>query len=271
MTIQTVGVLGVGRMGESIVGALLRAGYASRSISLYRRDNLALQRLCNEYETFPAQSPVELMQRSEVIFLCTPADAAATAAEKLSESMDSSSVPTRIFVSLAAGVSSKAFSQTRFADRLVRIMPTTSIERRELILPSWCAKTDANLFPLANEFLASFSDPMWMEDENRVDGSALFYGSAVGYLSRFCELIAENGEFAHFDRGDSEKLLRAAIIALASSLEEGTKSFGDIYCNVATPGGVTERAGSVLCSDDGVKIVEEMLSQMYSQLGINLG
>ncbi len=98
---MTIGFIGCGNMAQPIIRSVISKGlYASKNVFIYDTDTEKLQAFCTENETTALNSEIEVISKSETVFLCIKPQGFA---ELLTKTRDAIIASNPFIVSIAAG------------------------------------------------------------------------------------------------------------------------------------------------------------------------
>lgn len=228
---HTLLIVGGGRMGEALLGGLLRAGRAAGElvvveVSAQRREELAA--------AHPGVTVAEhAVPGDGAVLAVKPGDVPA-AARAVAE------VGVRRVLSVAAGVTIKALEAAAGQPvAVVRAMPNTP------------ALIGAGAAAISAGSAADEEDVAWAEEilgavgvvvrvpETALDAVTGLSGSGPAYLFLVVEAMVDAGVLAGLPREISEKLTFQTLLGSARLLTEGTTPPATLRASVTSPGGTT--------------------------------
>jgi pyrroline-5-carboxylate reductase len=232
-------VIGGGRMGEALVGGLLKAGgLRLDSVRIVEPD--AVRRAALE-DAFPGVDVVDAPGEAEGSVLAVkPADVP-VACRALAEGG-----PSRV-LSIAAGVTIAALeAELAAGSAVVRAMPNTP------------AVVGVGAAAIAPGSVATEEDLAWAEGllgavgivvrvkEPLLDAVTGLSGSGPAYVFLVAEALVEGGVLAGLPREVSEALAQQTLLGAATLLSEGYGDAGALRAGVTSPGGTTAAGLRVL-------------------------
>jgi pyrroline-5-carboxylate reductase len=250
---STVGVIGVGAMGEALVVGLLAAGWASDEIALSvrrldRGDELAHQTGCR----VSLDPLATIAGRDVVVIAVKPRDVSGvlkTIAGHVGES--------QTLISLAAGVTTQAYENVLGAVPVVRAMPNTPALVREGvtgIAPGSHAGT--RHLDVATEILGAVGSVRVME-ETLMDAVTAVSGTGPAYVFLLAEALTEAAMREGLPRDVAESFVHQTIRGAGHLLTQTGKSPARLRHEVTSPGGTTAAAVHVLEEKGFRAIVED--------------
>ena len=240
-------IIGGGKMGEALLGGLLRAGWASpERLGLVERLPSRAQEL---RRLFPGVTVLAEVAAAAVVVAVKPNDvpAASAALAALGDG-----APRRV-LSIAAGVT-LATLESGFAAEVavVRAMPNT---------PALVGKGAA---AIAAGSSAGPDDLAWAESilaavgtvvivtEAQLDAVTGLSGSGPAYVFLVAEALIEAGVLCGLARPVAQELAVATLLGSATLLAASERSAADLRADVTSPGGTTA-AGLRVLEQRGVR------------------
>lgn len=253
---KTIGFLGVGNMGGAILGgyAAACAGKEMPVLLAYRRDTEKLQVFCQKHGAEPADSIVELVQKSDVLVMgIKPYQFDAVMPE-----VTASFTKDKILVSMAAGITIRCLEGYVGSDaKIVRIMPNTPAMVGEA-MTAVCRNgnvSDGEFQPLM-EIFRSIGKAEEV-DEDLIHCVIGLSGSSPAYTYMYIEALMR----AAVRHGMTEEKARVfaaqAVLGAARMVLEGEESPEQLRINVCSPNGTTLKAVEVLMEKDFESVVED--------------
>ncbi|MEM9669331.1 MAG: pyrroline-5-carboxylate reductase [Pseudomonadota bacterium] len=245
MAVQTIALIGVGRMGQALATGWLRG----RS-----RPNLIL--------VDPSPSPLaEAMAEEEGLPINpapTPVDIAVLAVKPQIFNMAASDMtgwvgPDTLVLSIMAGIRLNQLASTFGTERVIRAMPNTpgAIGKGVSVLSASdaTAKKDVTLATRLLRPLGKVEGPVAEPSISAVTGVS---GSGPAYVFLLVEALAEAGEAAGLSKELARTLARETLVGSARLLESTGEPAEELRKAVTSKGGTTEAALDVLMRGDGM-------------------
>lgn len=158
----------------------------------------------------------------------------------------------QLVVSIAAGVPIDALAGwTSPRQPIVRCMPNTPALLGAGItgaVPN-AVVGDAHR-RLAGEILAAAGEVVWFEDEASLDAVTAVSGSGPAYVFYLLEAMIDAGVALGFDAGTARRLAVATALGAARMADADDADPATLRTRVTSPGGTTERALSILASNE---------------------
>lgn len=150
----------------------------------------------------------------------------------------------KLVISIMAGV-----KLADLPERAVRVMPNLGARIGKSVNAWTCgvAVSDEDKV-FVREFLSSFGVEVEVGSDDEIDKMTALTGSGPAYIYVLMQALTEVGQEFGFSDEDLRKVLPVLV---AGSLEASSGDFEDMIAKVASKGGTTEAALSVLGSDWG--------------------
>lgn len=246
---KTVGIVGLGNMGESIVRAFLNAGMAKSEMLFYEAKPARSQAIAQAYTIDAARNPADLATRSRYLIIAVKPQDAKSAIAAMAPAVTESN----IVISIMAGVTSSTISTLlEKPTKVVRVMPNICIAIGEGALgiaPNGLLSKDeveavhALMRPLGKVVEVG---------EEQMDGVTALAGSGPAFVLSFVEALT--------DGGVKMGLARDKAYALALQTMKGTVAMLDteklhpaLMKESITSAGGTTIAGLVVLDERGFK------------------
>jgi len=235
---MTLGTLGCGKMGTTLIGGAIRAGIVTAD-QILGCDPMAAAREAFAQVTGArtTASPAELAAASEVIFLCTLPP---QAAEALRAAAHVAAGQPRLVISIAAGITLAALEAACPENfRVIRAMPNTPA----LVgkgAAAYCLGTRATAADgtTAQLLLEAVGLAIEMPERfmNLVTGLS---GSGPAYVYVVIEALADGGVLAGLTRAVALRLAAQTVLGAAAMVLETNEHPAVRKDKVTSPGGTT--------------------------------
>lgn len=241
----TVGVVGVGKLGEALVAGLVRSGrtvlgserHAERAVEIAATYGIAMRTLAE-------------LDADVVLVAVKPSDVRATLAEL-------SLRPAALVVSVAAGVPIAVLEDALPAGTpVVRVMPNTPafVGEGMSAVSAGSAATAAHL-DLVEELLATVGRVVRVPEASQ-DAVTAVSGSGPAYLFRVVEAMAAAGQSLGLPAEVALALARQTLVGAGALLGQSESSAAQLRAAVTSPGGTTAAALAVL---------DRQIDQLFAQ------
>lgn len=236
-----IGIIGVGNMGEAILRGLHKKKIGGIIIS--EKNDVRRDYIQRMYQVDSASDNLELAARADIIILAVKPQDAKVVLEELCPRMDES----KLLISLAAGITIQhvcSFLGTEA--RLIRAMPNMAA----IVLESATALTRGGSaseqdVDTARELFDSLGRTVVLQ-EALMDAVTGLSGSGPAYVALFVEALADGGVRMGLPRQEALDLAAQTVLGTARLLLETGEHPAVLKDRVASPGGTTIAALSVL-------------------------
>ena len=241
---KTIGIAGVGKMGEALVKGLLSRRVLPPSHILVS-DAIAAraQEIAHAYDVVCVPSPAELAERSDILVLAAkPKDMPG-----LLESIGSHVRKDSLVITLAAGVRT-AYVEKCLGGRghVARMMPNLAcgVGEGATAFALGATATDGEAI-LIEEIMGSLGR-VTKVDEKHLDAVTGLSGSGPGFMAALAQAMIEGGIRSGLPKDVAFKLALQTMKGTAELLLSGGIDPEALYRMVATPGGTTAAGWRVM-------------------------
>ena len=246
LDLSRVAVIGAGKMGETLIGALLAAeALAAERIVATARHDETLERVAGACGVATARDNREAARGAELVLLCVkPADARGVLAE-LGEVL----APGQLLVSIVAGLTTAAIEERLSAPvPVVRAMPNTpGLVGAGMTALTAGAHAGGEHLALAERVFALLGRTVVL-DEKHFDAVTGLSASGPAFLYIVIEALAEGGVKVGLPRKVATELAAQACLGAGKMVMETGSHPALLKDAVATPAG---------CTVDGILMLEE--------------
>jgi pyrroline-5-carboxylate reductase len=240
-------VLGAGHMGGALIeGWLVTGAFQARDLIIVdpKAGEAAHAAVASGGWLNPPDAV--LAEASSVVLAVPPQvwrEAAAEVAPRLAKGA--------VVVSVAAGVKTADLSAAFTPRPVVRVMPTTGVAVGKGAVAIFADNAAARA--VAHALFDPVATTVDLDDEALMDAAVAVSGSAPAYLYAFMEALAAAGVTEGLNPEAAKALVRATVVGAAALLDRGTEDPADLRRKVASPGGTTEAALTVLLGEPGLE------------------
>jgi pyrroline-5-carboxylate reductase len=237
----TLAFIGAGNMAEAIARGLLRSALYSPADLRACDPSPDRQRLFEEDLHIPttADCPSAAKDADILLLAVKPfvmADALAA--------LKSAARPDALFISIAAGISTKFIETTlaTSAPRVIRVMPNTPmlVGKGMSAISKGAHASDADIITTEKIFNAGGHSVRL--PESAIDAVTALSGSGPAYLFLLTEALAQAGADLGLPPAEAAHLARQTVIGSAALLEESRDTPAELRRKVTTPNGTTQAA-----------------------------
>jgi pyrroline-5-carboxylate reductase len=238
-----LGVIGCGKMGEALVGGIIRSGVAQAvDITVYDTWAASMEHLVTKLGVRAAVGNAEVVAASEVILLCVKPQGFVEMLGELGVIGD------KLLISIAAGIRLDTIANAcqsnpgGIAPRLVRVMPNT---------PALVGRGAAAyaLGPNATEADAATSEALLgavgyvcRVREEELDAVTALSGSGPAYIFLMIEALVAAGVAQGLDPRIAHDLAVHTVAGAAALVEQTGEAPATLRKNVTSPNGTTYAA-----------------------------
>jgi pyrroline-5-carboxylate reductase len=240
-----IGFVGFGHLAQTIFTALERAKIVPRSQVLFLRRDPAKMKANEQTFKITATSLENLVDKSDLIFLCMRPEQAELALGQLKAA---GSLQGKGVIALLAGKKISFYRQSLGDDfSIVRAMPNIASSVLEGMTILSYGPGSSVEFRSTVQFLFSSLGEVAELNEDLMDVATAMAGSGPGFVFRLIESMARAGEKAGISYAQALKI-SAQTFAGASRLISRGELPGDLIAKIATPNGVTQAGFDVMSS-----------------------
>jgi pyrroline-5-carboxylate reductase len=243
---RRLGVIGAGKLGETIIGGLFEAGVVeAREIVVTAAHQERLDTLRERFGVEGTLSNAEAAARSDVILLCVKPPTVGPVSEEISGSLSSE----KLIVSAAASVTT-AFIEARLPESVpvVRAMPNTP-SRIRMGMTGLAPGSHANgeHLELAKALFDAVGRTV-VVDERHLDAITGLSASGPAFIYIVIESLAEGGVKVGLPRDVATELAAQTVLGAGAMVLETKEHPAQLKDSVTTPAG---------CTIDGILELED--------------
>lgn len=256
---NTIAIIGCGNMGLIYAHAFLKYKITSREHLLLVEKNEARQQQLAAMDigqVITADSP-RLRACNMVILAVKPQDFRALA-EHLRPFIHPESVVLSIMAGIEIGFIAKALAQ----HNVVRAMPNLPVSL-SMGMTAFAASPGLSQeqIRLVENLLSTTGRTLYLKDEGQLNAVTALSGSGPAYFFYFMKALIDAGVKMGLDEHVASVLARQTMLGSFHLINDGQKTLDEYIRSVASKGGTTEAALSVLDTGGVHDTVVEALSQ----------
>lgn len=240
-------LIGAGRMGGALLSGWSRAGALPFSELLIRTPNPG--EACRTAEAAGARlnpSDADLAAVRTVVLCVKPQKW-----REIAPAYDRVLPENAVILSVLVGTR-LADLQAGFGGRPVaRVLPTTGVARADGVTALFAP--DPKAAAAARALFEPISSVVELDDEGLMDAAGAVSASAPAYLYAFVEALERAGERAGLPAEAARTLARRTIVSAAALFGETGDEPSALIAQVASPGGTTRAALSILQGERGLE------------------
>ena len=237
---ETIAFIGAGVMGEAMIqGVLNQKLVKPEQITAADPHEARLKELHKAYGIKYTTSNVEAIKNADVLVLSVKPQVMPKVLPELRGRVDGIT----LIVSIVAGVTIKAMSDSLLNARVVRSMPNTPAQIGEGITV-WTASPDVapEQTKQAELLLGALGEKIHVGDERFLDMATALSGSGPAYVFMFMEAMIDAGVHMGFSRRDAEQLVTQTILGSVLYAKQSGLHPAQLRNQVTSPGGTTAAA-----------------------------
>ncbi|GAB4363447.1 MAG: pyrroline-5-carboxylate reductase [Methylohalobius crimeensis] len=253
-----IGFIGAGNMASSLIGGLLADGVPADSIWVSATGQDKLTVLANRWGVHTTTDNRELVSCCDSVVLAVKPQQIRAVAEEIAPLVQERKP---LMVSVAAGVLERDLERW-LGEKvpIVRSMPNTPA-----LVQSGATGLHANAWvsseqrDRAESLLRAVGLTMWVEQEDLLDAVTAVSGCGPAYFFFLMEALEKAGCRLGLDAQTARLLVEQTALGAAKLALETQAGPEELRRRVASPGGVTERALSVLQAGDFEGLIDKAL------------
>ncbi len=236
----TIGIIGVGGMGEAILkGILAQEVVEPSNIIISNPRQARRQYLQEEYGVRTTSKNKEVAEQANLVILAIKPQVFSEVAQHIAGSFEESDV----VISILAGVQLKTLQEELKHQSVVRVMPNTPAQVGEGI-SVWMATQDVSEQDCqrAQQILACLGEELQVSDEKHLDMATAISGSGPAYVFLLLEAMIDAGVHLGFSRRVAETLVLKTIQGSVDYAIHSGKHVAELRNQVTSPAGTTADA-----------------------------
>jgi pyrroline-5-carboxylate reductase len=252
-----IGFVGFGHLAQVIFTGFDRAKLISRSQVLFLRRDPAKMKENEQTFKITSTSLSNLVDKSDLIFLCMRPQQAEGALEELKEA--GGDLQGKGIVTLLAG-KKLDFYQKRLGQgvQIVRAMPNVASSVAEgMTILTYGPKADSAFKSIVNLLFSSLGQVAEMGEE-LMDMATAMAGSGPGFVFRLIEAMARSGERAGMPYPQALKIAAQTFLGASQLILRGGQP-ADLLMKIATPNGVTQAGLDVMTKSEIDKLFHSVI------------
>ncbi|MFX1324151.1 MAG: pyrroline-5-carboxylate reductase [Promethearchaeota archaeon] len=237
MTNKELGIIGLGKIGSTLLRVLIKSNTLEREkIIVYDINDEILRNISEEYKVESAKDNKELVQKSKYVLIAVLPQVIDKVLEEISPIISENNV----IITIAAGISIAHIN--KFVEGnvgIVRIMTNTPA-----LVRAAASAISSNEYIKQNEldYVKNLFEALGLVvelEERHLDAVTGLSGSGPAYLFIIMESLADGGVKMGLPRDIALKLAAQMVLGSAKLVLETGKHPGELKDMVASPGGTT--------------------------------
>jgi pyrroline-5-carboxylate reductase len=235
--IDSIGLVGGGQMGESLVRGMIGAGLLNaENVTVVEPDGNRRIYLRKNYSINVTEDAAELARSSSILIFAVKPQVIGKVLEQYRDHLTDQ----HLIISIAAGVTIKSIETgLRENAKVVRVMPNTPalvLEGASALSPN--AKVSVDDMDAALRIFSAVGTSVQV-NESLIDAVTGLSGSGPGYVFTFIEAMIDGGVLAGLPRLVAEKLVLQTVYGSAKLAMETGEAPAVLKGRVTSPGGTT--------------------------------
>lgn len=194
LTDKSIGFIGLGNMGQAILGALLNSQTLKpHQVYVHNRTPGKTQKMVARYNVNAVETPEELIEKSDVVILATKPQDLLNLLEPLKNTFTSD----KVAISLAAGIQLATLKKYIPEAQLVRVMPNTPIFICKAVIGFCTAKPNIVIENLIKKLFSPLGYVVSTEEGEEFSALMVASASGTGFILELMKYwqdwIEENG------------------------------------------------------------------------------
>ncbi|MFC1769220.1 pyrroline-5-carboxylate reductase [Nanoarchaeota archaeon] len=246
-----LGFIGSGKMASALMKSILNANLVSKDdIVSSDKAQEQLDRIKNDLEIGVTGSNKEVVDKSDIIFLCVKPQDIDSILDEIKEGSEE-----KLFVSIAAGVKLEKLESK--LNKIVRVMPNTPCMVGEMAAGFAPGKNvNDDEVKQVGEILNAGGVAIQMEEKD-LDAVTGLSGSGPAFVAFLIKAFAHAGIEAGLDKKTSRELTIQTFLGTAKLLKESNLCPNELINMVSSPGGTTIAGREVLENSDVEEVVKK--------------
>ena len=243
-----VGIIGGGNMGEALIKGL----HKSHSVSVVESNSQRAAYLKKKYRVSVANLSESVKSSSVIVLAVKPQDMEAL----LKQILDSKN---KLFISIAAGLTTKFFEKYLRGARVIRCMPNMPALIGQGITGLCGGKNaKASDIKIAQEILKTIGQTVVVK-ESAIDAITAVSGSGPAYIFLFVEYWMKTAQSLGLKESEAKALVYQTLIGSANLLEQSSFTAGELRTKVTSKGGTTQAAMDVFFKGKLDQLIKQAL------------
>lgn len=247
---RKLGFIGCGNMAQALIKALIGAK-AIKAAQVAASDKTEKKDFAKE-TGIAIVSNSDVISKSDIIFICVKPQDVEAIIEELKPAPKE-----KVFISIAAGVATKRFTDKLNGIKIVRLMPSMNCQVNEMVSVVYFhknidGKERKDILAMLNSVGKAFELPEDKFDEfTALSCSVAFYAYFIDIFSKTAEKHGIENAF---------EIMNGYCLGTAKLLKEKKMPADELIKKVMSPKGATEAGMNVLLTSDLKKVIEDTIA-----------
>ena len=253
---RKMAVIGVGNMARAILAGIISADASIDEFFLYDKNENA----CDEYRTKKSFNVVnsvsQAVAQADCVLLSVKPQ---NYPEVLNEIKNTDNFNEKLYISIAAGITSQSVSDTLCGAVVIRVLPNLPMTIGKGV-SAICKNDKAQSadFEFVNSIF-SYAGTTTIIDESEMNRIIGVTSSSPAYVFKFIDSICKGAEAQGLDGKELLDAVCDVVIGSAMLLKQSSSSPSELISRVASKGGTTEQALNVLNSNRFDEIIKDAM------------
>ena len=237
--------MGAGNIAQAIIGGLIEGGFEPKDIwaadpAIAQLDKLEPAQINTTTDNLLAVS------EADVIIISVKPDVVESLAQEVS-SLSSS----KLFISVAAGVTTRSLVSWLGCPTIIRCMPNTPALLQQGMTGLFATNSvNTENRKVGESILAAVGETRWFEKESDLDAVTAISGSGPAYFFYVIEVMQNAAEQLGLSADEARQLVLQTAVGACEMAAMSTEPTAELRRRVTSPGGTTEAAINKLIDGD---------------------
>ncbi|MDP6670972.1 MAG: pyrroline-5-carboxylate reductase [archaeon] len=232
-----IGFIGCGKMARAIIGAMTEGqGVSPKEIIVFDVKERALDATSKDFKVGSVKSNKQLVEDCDIIFLAVKPQNLVEVFKEVRDFVSNE----KLFVSIAAGISTEELQRGLPKARIVRVMPNLACSVKESMACYTLAETATPMDRQFVEAVFSRAGKILEVEEQKMDAVTVLSGSGPGFIALFLDALSSASIAQGLSEEEANVLAKQTLLGTARLLNEKEISPSELVSMVASKGGVTQ-------------------------------
>lgn len=229
--------MGAGNIAQAIIGGLIEGGFDPGDIWATDLTEMQLAKVKEKRVNTTTDNLIAIAQ-ADVIIISVKPDVVEPLATQIS-----SMATGKLFISVAAGITTRSLVSWLGCPTIIRCMPNTPALIRKGMTGLFATKSvNDESRQLGESILSVVGETRWFEKEADLDAVTAISGSGPAYFLYIIEVMQNAAEALGLSREASRQLVLQTALGAAEMAALSTEPTEELRRRVTSPGGTTEAA-----------------------------
>lgn len=232
-----IAIIGVGRMGEALLGGILKANLTvAESVVVADADQEKLREVEGRWGVNTDPENDRAVKGADIVVLAVKPQVVSEVLDQIAHVLS----PEQLIISIAAGIRTMTITERLGGDNpVVRVMPNIAAQVGEAISAVCLGEHATEVHgEIAASIFSSIGKVVFVE-ERLMDAVTGLSGSGLAYIYMVIEALADGGVKMGLPREIALKLATQTVLGAARMVQETRQPPAILKDQVTTPGGTT--------------------------------